>query len=52
MAIHLQTAEERRAFSFNTETQLRPIIATTIVNQLMDKDADPEEGKKEDGDKA
>lgn len=51
MAIHLQTAEERRAFSFNTETQLRPIIATTIVNQLMDKDADPEEGKKEDGDK-
>ncbi len=50
LAIHLQTASERSAFSFNTETQLRPIIATTVINQLMDKDIPEAEEAKTDGD--
>ena len=47
LAIHLQSSTERSAFSFNTENQLRPIIATTVIDQLMDKD-DTEEVKSDD----
>lgn len=36
LAIHLDT--EREAFKFNKETHLKPIIATSIVNDLFGGD--------------
>lgn len=45
MCPHLQSMDERKALELNKETHLKPIIATSIIDALMDKDA--EEEKKE-----
>jgi aspartyl aminopeptidase len=34
LAIHLIAAEKRNAFEFNKETELRPLISTTVYDQL------------------
>lgn len=36
LAIHLQSSEERKAFTVNTENHLRPILATAVSRQLLD----------------
>ncbi|CAK0880336.1 unnamed protein product [Prorocentrum cordatum] len=52
LAIHLTTAEERKAFDFNKETQLRPVLCSALPS----REAAPAEGgdsgeKKDDGKK-
>lgn len=46
MCPHLQDMDERAALKINKETHLKPIIATSIIDALMDPDS--EEEKKED----
>ncbi|CAI2367608.1 unnamed protein product [Moneuplotes crassus] len=49
MAPHLCSQEERTTLKLNKETHLKPIIATSIIDALMDQDAKTdEEEKKED----
>lgn len=50
MAIHLQSMDERSALKLNKETHLRPIIATQIIDQLMDPQDGVEEEVKADRD--
>jgi aspartyl aminopeptidase len=38
LAIHLQDAETRKAFTVNSETQLRPILATAVMSELASPD--------------
>jgi aspartyl aminopeptidase len=42
MCPHLQTMKEREALELNKETHLKPIIATSIIDALMDKDIEEE----------
>ncbi len=43
MAPHLCSQEERTSLTINKETHLKPIIATSIIDALMDEDAKTEE---------
>lgn len=47
LCIHLQDSTEREALKINKESHLKPIIATSIIDALMDEDAkvDEEETK-------
>lgn len=42
MCIHLQSATEREALKLNKESRLKPIIATSIIDSLMEEDEDEE----------
>jgi len=46
LAIHLSS--ERNTFSWDEDTHLRPIIATSIIDQLIDGRDEEEEEKRED----
>ena len=47
MCPHLLDMSERESLSINKETHLKPIIATSLIDALMDKDGDEEEKKEE-----
>jgi aspartyl aminopeptidase len=47
MAPHLLSQDERASLKLNKETHLKPIIATSIIDGLMDKDDSKEEFKEE-----
>ena len=46
LAIHLSIGDERTTFKPNKENHLRPVIATSVIDQLFNKPG-PEEEKKE-----
>ena len=46
LAIHMKVGEEKESFTPNKETHLRPVIATSVIDQLMDPDEGEEEEKK------
>jgi len=50
LAIHLQTADERKAFNINTETHLQPVLCSSFFD---DEESKQDEDKKEEktGDK-
>jgi len=50
LCIHLQTAEERKAFSINKEDHLVPILATEVISQLgIDKSQIEKKEENKDG---
>ncbi|KAL7550095.1 hypothetical protein ACHAWF_013330 [Thalassiosira exigua] len=48
LAIHLQTAKEREAFTINKEDHLAPILATAVKESLGAKGADDEWSKRQE----
>lgn len=48
MCPHLQDADERASLKLNKESHLKPIIATSIIDALMDPESYKEEEKKEE----
>lgn len=48
MCPHLQSDSEREALKLNKETHLKPIIATSIIDQLMEEAEEGEEEKEKD----
>mmetsp|Transcript_31549 Transcript_31549/g.27945 ORF Transcript_31549/g.27945 Transcript_31549/m.27945 type:complete len:492 (-) Transcript_31549:52-1527(-) len=48
MCPHLQDGEERTTLKINKEDHLKPIIATSIIDALMDPEAELDEEKKEE----
>ncbi|EQC26479.1 aspartyl aminopeptidase [Saprolegnia diclina VS20] len=46
LAIHLQDAETRKAFSFNNENHLRPVLATSVMAELTRPKTDADAGAK------
>jgi aspartyl aminopeptidase len=47
LCVHLQDSGEREALKINKEDHLKPIIATSIIDALMDEDSKTEESKEE-----